>query len=98
MTDVEYDVAYVARSPARLQQDEFAEMVNDLCNRRAGEGWRLLNAVGDYGTNVTLGVWLILAREAQPRADEPPAETDAEEGVPRASGWDEESESDANRD
>ncbi|OFW67205.1 MAG: hypothetical protein A2Y74_03200 [Actinobacteria bacterium RBG_13_63_9] len=97
MTDVEYDVAYVARSPARLAQDEFAEMVNDLCNRRADEGWRLVSAVGDYGTNVTLGVWLVLAKEAQPRADEPRAETDADEGVPRATGWGEESESDAQR-
>ncbi|OGO49167.1 MAG: hypothetical protein A2W34_05355 [Chloroflexi bacterium RBG_16_64_32] len=89
MTDMEYDVVYVARSPARLQQDEFAEMVDELCNRRAREGWRLVSAVGDYGTNVTLGVWLILAREAEPRADEPRAGTDADEGVPRATAWDE---------
>ena len=91
MTDVDYEVAYVARSPASMQQDEFAAMVDELCNGRAGEGWRLVSAAGDYGANLTLGVWLIFAREAGSAPDEPLIETGADEDVAPAAGLDEDS-------
>ncbi len=42
MTDMEYDVVYVARSPASMKQDEFAAMVDEMCNGRAAGGWRLV--------------------------------------------------------
>ncbi len=81
MTDVKYEVVYVARSPASMQQDEFAAMVDELCNGRAGEGWSLVSAAGDYGANLTLGVWLYFAREAGAGPDEPLIETGADEDV-----------------
>ncbi len=86
MADVEYDVTYAARSPASMKQDDFAEMVDELCNGRAVGGWRLFSAVGDYGARVTLGVWLIFTREAGAASDRPPAETD--EAVPDYGGMD----------
>ena len=64
MAGTEYDVAYVARSPADMKQDDFANIVNEICNGRAVEGWRLVSAAGDYWARVTLGVWLYFAREA----------------------------------
>jgi len=91
MASTEYDVVYVARVPANMKQDEFAEMVDELCNRRAGEGWSLVSAVGDYGANLTLGVWLIFAREAVSAPDESLVETDADEDVAPAAGLDEDS-------
>ncbi len=81
MTDVDYKVVYVARSPASMPQDEFATMVAELCNGRAGEGWWLVSTAGDYGANVTLGVWLTFAREAASGPDEPLIETGADEDV-----------------
>ncbi len=86
MADVEYDVTYAARSPASMKQDDFAEMVDELCNGRAVGGWRLFSAVGDYGARVTLGVWLIFTREAGAAYDQPLAETD--EDVPGFGGLD----------
>jgi len=91
MTDVDYEIVYVARSPASMQQDEFATMVDELCNGRAGEGWWLVSTAGDYGANLTLGVWLIFAREAASAPDEPPIETGADEDVAPAAGLDEDS-------
>ena len=79
MTDMEYDVVYVARSPASMKQDEFAAMVDETCNGRASGGWRLVSAVGDYGAVVTLGVWLYFTREAASAFDRPIAETKADE-------------------
>ena len=79
MADMEYDVVYVARSPASMKQDKFAEMVDELCNGRAVGGWRLVSAVGDYGAVVTLGVWLFFTREAGSAFDQPIAETNADE-------------------
>ncbi len=76
MTDMEYDVVYVARSPARMKQEEFAAMVDETCNGRAAGGWRLVSAVGDYGAVVTLGVWLYFTREAGSAFDQPIADTD----------------------
>jgi hypothetical protein len=90
MTDVDYEVVYVARSPASMKQDEFGTMVSELCNGRAGEGWRLVSTAGDYGANLTLGVWLTFAREAASAPDEPLLETDADEDVAPAAGLDEE--------
>jgi hypothetical protein len=92
MTDVDYEVVYVARSPASMPQDEFARMVAELCNGRAGEGWWLVSTAGDYGANLTLGVWLIFAREAASGPDEPLIETGADEDVAPAAGLDEDSE------
>jgi hypothetical protein len=89
MTDVDYEVVYVARSPASMQQDEFATMVDELCNGRAGEGWWLVSTAGDYGANLTLGVWLIFAREAASAPDESLIETGADEDVAPAAGLDE---------
>lgn len=91
MTDVDYEAVYVARSPASMQQDEFAAMVDELCNGRAGEGWWLVSTAGDYGANLTLGVWLILAREAASAPDESLIETGADEDVAPAAGLDEDS-------
>jgi hypothetical protein len=91
MTDVDYEVVYVARSPASMQQDEFAAMVDEMCNGRAGEGWSLVSAAGDYGANLTLGVWLIFAREAASAPDELLIETGADEDVAPAAGLDEDS-------
>ena len=76
MTDMEYDVVYVARSPASMKQEEFAAMVDETCNGRAAGGWRLVSAVGDYGAVVTLGVWLYFTREAASAIDRPIADTD----------------------
>jgi hypothetical protein len=91
MAGTHYEVAYVARSPASMQQDEFATMVDELCNGRAGEGWWLVSTAGDYGANLTLGVWLIFAREAASAPDEPLIETGADEDVAPAAGLDEDS-------
>ncbi len=88
MADVEYDVVYAARSPASMKQDDFAEMVDELCNGRAVGGWRLFSAVGDYGARVTLGIWLIFTREAGSASDQPFAETDTDEAVPDFGGLD----------
>jgi hypothetical protein len=88
MTDVDYEVVYVARSPASMQQDEFATMVDELCNGRAGEGWRLVSTAGDYGANLTLGVWLFFAREAASAPDESLIETGTDEDVAPAAGLD----------
>ena len=84
MTDVDYEVVYVARSPASMQQDEFAAMVDELCNGRAGEGWWLVSTAGDYGANLTLGVWLIFGRDATSAPEQPIADTAADEDVPSA--------------
>ena len=95
MTDVDYEVVYVARSPASMQQDEFATMVDELCNGRAGEGWWLVSTAGDYGANLTLGVWLIFAREAASAPDESLIEPGADEDVAPAAGSDEDSDESA---
>ncbi len=87
MTDMEYDVVYVARSPASMKQEEFAAMVDETCNGRAAGGWRLVSAVGDYGAVVTLGVWLYFTREAGSAFDQPIADTD--EDIPSVEGLDE---------
>jgi len=89
VTDMEYDVVYVARSPASMKQDEFAAIVDETCNGRAAGGWRLVSAVGDYGAVVTLGVWLFFAREAASERDQPLAETDAGRDVRGDGGLDE---------
>ncbi len=89
MTDMEYDVVYVARSPASMKQDEFAAMVDELCNGRAVGGWRLVSTVGDYGARVTLGVWLFFTREAGSAFDQPIADTDTDEDIPGVEGFDE---------
>ena len=91
MTDEEYRVTYVARSPASMQQDEFAAMVDELCNGRAGEGWSLVSAAGDYGANLTLGVWLIFTREGESAPEEPLVESAPDEDVPPAPGFEEDS-------
>ena len=91
MASTEYNVAYLARSPASMKQDDFADAVDELCNRRAGEGWWLVSTVGDYGANLTLGVWLIFAREAASAPDEPLIETGTDEDVAPATGLDEDS-------
>jgi hypothetical protein len=72
-----------------MPQDEFAAMVDEACNGWAAGGWRLVSAAGDYGARVTLGVWLIFAREAASAPDEPVDETAADEDVPSAAGLDE---------
>lgn len=77
MAGMEYDVVYVARSPAGMRQDEFAAMMDELCNERTVSGWRLVNAVGDYGVKVTLGVWLIFTREKAPGSDDASTRADA---------------------
>ncbi len=78
-----------------MPQDEFAALVDEACIGRAGEGWWLVSSAGDYGANLTLGVWLYFAREASsasnadvaPAAgldedsDEPLIETGADEDV-----------------
>ena len=88
MADMEYDVTYLARSPASMKQDDFAEMVDELCNGRAVGGWRLFSAVGDYGARVTLGMWLIFTREAGSASEQPFAETDTDEAAPDFGGLD----------
>ncbi len=102
MTDVNYEVVYVARSPASMPQDEFAALVDEACNGRAGEGWWLVSTAGDYGANLTLGVWLYFAREASSAsgADVAPAaglDEDSEEPLIE-SGADEEAETGADAD
>ncbi len=97
MTDVSYDVVYVARSPASMKQEEFAAMVDDTCNGRAAGGWRLVSAVGDYGAVVTLGVWLYFTREAGSERDQPIAKTDASGDVRGDGGLDEANEREAAR-
>ena len=97
MADVSYDVVYVARSPASMRQDEFATMMDELCNERSVGGWRLVAAVGDYGVKITLGVWLYFAREAASERDQPLAETDAGRDVRGVGGLDEASEREAAR-
>ena len=76
MSDVEYDVVHVGRVPASMKPDEFAAMVDEMCNGRAAGGWRLVSAVGDYGAVLTLGVWLIFVREVASAIDRPIADTD----------------------
>jgi hypothetical protein len=61
----EYEVVYLARSPASTRQEDFAAMVDEICNSHAVGGWTLVSAVGDYGAKVTLGVWLYFGREAE---------------------------------
>jgi hypothetical protein len=63
MADVQYGVAYLARSPATTNQEDFARQAEEVCNSWVAGGWRLLNAVGDYGARVTLGVWLYFVKE-----------------------------------
>ncbi len=89
MTDMEYDVVYVARSPARMKQEEFAAMVGETCNGRVAGGWRLVSTVGDYGAVVTLGVWLFFTKEAGSAFDQPIADTDTDEDIPGVEGSDE---------
>ena len=60
---IQYDVVYVARSPASTRQEEFASQVDEICNGRVAHGWTLMTAVGDYGAKVTLGVWLYFTKE-----------------------------------
>ena len=91
MAGTKYEVVYLLRNPATLPQDEFAALVDEACNGRAGEGWSLVSAPGDYGANLTLGVWLIFAREATSAPDEPLIETGADEDVAPAAGLDEDS-------
>lgn len=86
MADIEYDVAYVARSPASMRQDDFAAMVEEVCNGRAVGGWRLVNTAGDYGAKVTLGVWLYFTREAASRSGRPLGGDD--DSVPRSADSD----------
>jgi hypothetical protein len=88
MTGTKYEVVYVARSPASMQQDDFAAMVDELCNGRAGEGWSLVSTAGDYGANLTLGVWLYFAREGGSAPDESLVETGADEDVAPATDED----------
>ncbi len=88
MTDVNYAVVYMARSPASMPQDEFAALVDEACNGRAGEGWWLVSTAGDYGANLTLGVWLYFAREGAPALDESPIEPAADEDVTPAADED----------
>ena len=89
MTGTKYEVVYVARSPASMPQDEFATMVDELCNGRAGEGWWLVSTAGDYGANLTLGVWLFFVRDTASGPDEPLIETGADEDVAPAAALDE---------
>ncbi len=89
MTDVDYEVIYIPRNPASLPQDEFAALVDEACNGRAAGGWSLVSAVGDYGARVSLGVWLVFAREAASAPDESLIETGADEDVAPAAGLDE---------
>ena len=96
MAEMEYDVTYLARSPASMKQDDFAEMVDELCNGRAVGGWRLFSSVGDYGARVTLGMWLIFTREAGSASDQPDqpladAEAETDESVPDYGGLDDDS-------
>ncbi len=63
MADVQYGVAYVSRSPASTKQEDFAGQMEEVCNSWGAGGGRLLNAVGDYGARVTLGVWLYFVKE-----------------------------------
>jgi len=79
MAESEYDAVYVARSPASMRQDDFAAMMDELCNSRAVSGRRLVNAVGDYGVKVTLGVWLFFSRERAPDTDDLATTIDAGE-------------------
>ncbi len=87
MADMEYDVVHVGRVPASMKPDEFAAMVDEMCNGRAAGGWRLVSAVGDYGAVLTLGVWLIFVREVGSALDQPFADT--EEDIPGVEGLDE---------
>lgn len=79
MARTDYDVVYVARSPADMKQDEFANIVNEICNGRAAEGWRLVSTAGDYGARVTLGVWLYFAREGDSSSAELPTDSSGDE-------------------
>jgi hypothetical protein len=79
MARTDYDVVYVARSPADMKQDEFASIVNEICNGRAAEGWRLVSTAGDYGARVTLGVWLYFAREGDSSSEEVPTDSSGDE-------------------
>ncbi len=79
MARTDYDVVYVARSPADMKQDEFANIVNEICNGRAAEGWRLVSAAGDYGARVTLGVWLYFTREGDSSSEELPSDSSGDE-------------------
>jgi hypothetical protein len=88
MARTNYDVVYVARSPADMKQDDFANIVNDICNGRAADGWRLVSAAGDYGARVTLGVWLYFAKEGDSIGEELPADSYGSE-VPDADVGDE---------
>ena len=63
MASLEYEVTYLARSPASTRQEDFATTIEEMCNERAAGGWQLASAVGDYGAKVTLGVWLYFTRE-----------------------------------
>jgi hypothetical protein len=63
MAEVQYGVAYVVRSPANTKQEDFAVQVEEVCNSWSAGGWRLVNAVGDYGARVTLGMWLCFVKE-----------------------------------
>ena len=63
MASLEYEVTYLARSPASIRQEDFAITIEEKCNERAAGGWRLDKAAGDYGAKVTLGVWLFFSRE-----------------------------------
>jgi hypothetical protein len=71
-----------------MPQDEFAALVDEACNGRAGEGWWLVSTAGDYGANLTLGVWLYFAREGAPVRDESPIEPAADEDVTPAADED----------
>lgn len=83
MARTDYDVVYIARSPADMKQDVFANMVNEVCNGRAAEGWLLVSTAGDYGARVTLGVWLYFARESDSALERPLTESYGDE-VPGA--------------
>jgi hypothetical protein len=75
MARTDYDVVYIARSPADMKQDDFGNMVNEVCNGRAAEGWRLVSTAGDYGARITLGVWLYFAREGDSASERPLTES-----------------------
>ena len=57
MASMQYDVVYAARSPADMKQDDFANMVNEICYGRAMDGWRLVSAAGDYGGPIVEKRW-----------------------------------------
>ena len=89
MAESEYDAVYMARSPASMRQDDFAAMMEELCNSRAVSGWRLVNAVGDYGVKVTLGVWLFFSRERAPDTDDLATTIDVSEELASATMFEE---------